>query len=167
MPKTSMGSKKSMSSKKRSSYFSGQTLCHKQVRDPNLNDLHEKGTNTFVGPSIVPKTSMGSKKSMSSKKRGTHTFFRAKHCTKNKYGIQKKVWVPEKNTHTFSGHTLVPKKQKVLGQKKVWVPKKRNSYFLWAKHGAKKSVGSQKRSMSRKEELILFSGQTLCQKNTK
>ena len=38
---------------------------------------------------------MGSKKSMSSKKKGTHTFFRAEHCAKKSMGSQKK------GTHTF------------------------------------------------------------------
>ena len=93
-------------------------------------------------------------------------------CQK-KCGIPKKKYESKRGTHTFFGPNIVPKKYRV---------KKRNSYFLRAKHCAKKiqskkkgthtffgpnivtSMGPKKNSISStKKEVVLFRAKH-CQK---
>ena len=118
-----MGSKTSMSSKK-------------------------KGTHTFFGPNIVPK------KVWVPKKRNSY-FFRAQHSAKKSMGSKKSMSSKKKGTHTIFGPNIVPKKS--MGSKKKYeFQKKRNSYFCRYFFNRVQTKKKYRQKSTQKYEFLFF-----------
>ena len=77
----------------------------------------KKGTHTFSGPNIVPKKVRLQKKEFQ-KKRNSY-FFRAEHCAEKSMGSKKSMSSKKKGTHTFFGPNIVPKKVWVPKKKEL------------------------------------------------
>ena len=132
---------------KRKFHFSGPNIAPKKVRV-------QKNISIFSGQKLCHKKygcQKKCKKKYELQKHGhSDSYFFGPNIVTKKYGFQKK-----RNSYFFRPN-IVPERK--YGFQKKRMSSKRNIIFVRAEHCANKSMSSKK------TELILFSGQTLCQK---